>query len=250
MRYFVIPDIHGNHDLARRVMHQAEIPFHPTERRAEGITVVQLGDLVNCVKSSVKEDIHALRLATEWFDVVLMGNHEYPYFVPSVVFGGFYYNFEVYEGLSKLERRGQLQPCFLAGDTLLTHAGVSACWNAVSAKQTEEKIRTLYRNRHGQGAAIITNIGYLRCGVGKETAERCKIPMEGGILWSDWNEPRSAINQVHGHTPNWVEGVRTRHDGLTFQICLDVGGGKESSSMVGLWLDESGAPGDIVKVTL
>lgn len=140
----MIPDLHGDHWSAMALLEAAEVPLLPQARVEQGIRVVQLGDCANCVEESVEEDRSILSLALSWFDVVLVGNHEAPYFGLGK-FGGFHYDGEVADMIRMLGLQ-YLLPCYLVGDTLLTHAGVASEWGYKTAQEAFDEITRLWKS--------------------------------------------------------------------------------------------------------
>ena len=112
---FVTPDAHGNRALVEGLLLQADVLAHGSGDRLvrdRSIRSVQLGDLCNCVAASAADELACLAAAREWFDVVLIGNHEHPYF-GGPRFAGFWRCREVGEELRKLDDERVLRPCAL-----------------------------------------------------------------------------------------------------------------------------------------
>lgn len=240
MRYFIIPDLHGNEALFSALLLQEEVPETPYARAALGIHVVQLGDLMNCVRESVVADIQTAALANVVCDTVLVGNHEGPYFdLPA--FGGFYWNAGVKKALEHLS--GKLRASLLVGDVLLSHAGVTDEWGFTNAAEASAAIDADWKR--GAPTPLLGQIGRARNGW---------HPF-GGVLWSDFREPRADFRQVHGHTPipngpgfkssAQFEGGpsiwQTPDPAWRGSIDLDVGVGKGATRIIGLWLEEDGS---------
>lgn len=241
MRYFVVPDLHGNWRLARELFEKAAVPVNPDERRDAEIQAVQLGDLANCVAEGVADDIETLQKARLLFDVVLVGNHEAPYFDLGA-FSGFWPDAVVRARVEELENTGVLRPCLRIEDTLLTHAGVAAQWGLTDAREAERVIRHAWE--HTRRTAPILN-AVSRARGGRDRA--------GGIFWSDWSEPRAQFQQVHGHTVKRDGPMWRYHPDGSFVCNLDVGGNLSANRMVGLWLDDDGCPNpfeELVEVCL
>lgn len=237
MRHFILPDLHGRHDLAVAMFEEAGVPTSPALRAEQEIRTVQLGDLVNCVEYRSDEDIRTLTLAQDLFDVVLVGNHEFPYF-NGPAFYGFHPIELVRVGILELLDAGILQPCLLIDDILLTHAGVAASWGYTDAASVDKDVRHAWR--HNLTDPLLTQVGGLRGGLGiAATSVLC-----GGIFWSDAREPRAPFPQIHGHTPDRVNGPHaTLEDGYTI-VNLDVGCGwgwpergmEPAQRLAGCWL--------------
>ena len=76
-------------------------------------------------------------------------------------------------------------------------------------------------NGSWRGDAIV-----MACGRG-----RCGFNAEGGILWSDWSEPkRPVFPQIVGHTVG--EEIRRKRSA----ICIDLGAGKGRTRIAGAWI--------------
>ena len=76
----IVPDVHGCLDMAAGLLRKAGALDGDWARINRGeLRTVQIGDLLNCVRSSIVDDKRCLDHAREWFDVLLIGNHEHPY---------------------------------------------------------------------------------------------------------------------------------------------------------------------------
>ena len=252
---FIVPDMHGNWKLALGLLEQEGIAYQDDDeeiRRLDTDTrVVQLGDLVNAVRSSVNDDISATRLVGNAIDIVLIGNHEHPYF-GGPAFDGFAHFYELQHALQGLNNRGLIQAAIEVDGILLTHAGVTRDidqiedWENPNNKALEvaDALNILWKNKEYQHAMFST-IGQLRGG---------RHPL-GGILWSDWREPKSALlPQIVGHSvgstwranysDNDAPGFmleRPYEDATPAKVqtlCIDIGAGKKASAILGAWIDE------------
>ncbi len=261
---FVIPDLHGNRKLAVGLMKQEgliEDIDSPRRLRPE-VTVLQLGDLCNCVFGSINDDLYALKLVEHGIiDYMLVGNHEHPYF-GGTPFSGFGWFAELKSALVKLNDRGRIRAAREVDGILLTHAGVTADIDQVDkwygdegnkARQVAEGLNILWDRRdytHGMFSAI----SFYRGGTSKL----------GSILWSDWREEKSHLfPQIFGHTVG--ETFRVEYLSSTIEypdndapsfilqlpqsdldpievrtLCLDVGAGKHSSKILGCWIKGGG----------
>lgn len=236
MRTFVVPDSHGRWDLVAALLAEAGVP--PSAGARAGVAAVHLGDLANCVRDSVVDDVASLEAARGWFDAVLVGNHEWPYINRhDHPFSGFSFDDEVYRGVKQLLDDGILKPCLLVGGTLLTHAGVAAGWEFTTAAEAEKNIR--FQWLHSLSDPILTGCSRARGG---------GDPF-GGILWRDDSEPAAPFSQVHGHTPHRDGPHHVERPDRSFVLNLDVGASKgwaargetAATRIVGVWLDESGS---------
>lgn len=234
MDTFVVPDLHGRSYLAQGLLEQAGI-IDPDGNRIDEKTVrvVQLGDLANCVAGDREIDLALLGRADEWFDVVLVGNHELPY-LGGPAFGGFWQS-----DVSAAVHAIDWQPALAIGETLLTHAGVVPdllTGDVESAADAANELASAWTAERGR-SFYFAMIGRARGG----------LHQFGGVTWSDAHEPRdSRFSQVHGHTPD-PSGPSIRHaTNGRFSVNLDVGGHGPVRRIVGLWLDEAGEPrGDV-----
>jgi hypothetical protein len=223
---FVAPDVHGNLDLLAGLLQLAGVLDENLERsHREEIRTVQLGDLCNCVTSSVVDDQRCLDHVEQWFDVYLVGNHEHPH-LGGPAFAGFWRDLVLHHRLRTLHAIGVLQPCLLVDGILLTHAGVTPEWALPTVEETEAYVRRWWRDDPAQ-APVFSSIGRLRGGLSRT----------GGVLWSDWEEPKAPhLRQIFGHTV----GDEVRHasfpDGDGWAVCLDLGGGKRSTRLAGAFI--------------
>lgn len=125
---FVIADAHGNADLVRKLLEQEGIVDPIDGRIDDVVTVVQLGDLANCVAASTQNDIHALDLVIlGLIDFILIGNHEHPYF-GGPAFSGYWPDGEVRRRLYQIRDRGAMKAAHAVGDVLVSHAGLTSYW--------------------------------------------------------------------------------------------------------------------------
>lgn len=245
MRTFVVPDAHGNWRLVRGLLEQEEIIDIDGKRIVEAeVFVVQLGDLANCVAESINHDLKALELVGPVIDLMLVGNHEHPYF-GGPPFRGFWPDEQVKRAILRLHDYELIRAAHEVDGILLTHAGVAAdiVLEDADAARWSEMLNEAWRAdpRHH----LFSLIGHRRGGM-----TRC-----GGVLWSDWREPHSlAIPQVFGHTVGNTFRAHYAQDGRVgfwlappyegasmskaSALCLDIGAGKNSTSILGAWIEE------------
>jgi hypothetical protein len=222
VRAFVVADAHGRHDLVRGLLEQEGLLRHDPRK---GTLVVQIGDLCNCVSTSVEEDRECLARARDWFNVYLVGNHEHPYF-GGPAFSGFWPDPLVKAELQRCATRGLLRAAIAIDGILVSHAGLTSRWGALcqTAEEAETWIaREWAGNQHGP---LFSSIGSSRGGWDKS----------GGLLWADWSEPkRMAFNQLVGHTVG--KTIRRRNSHGHFATCIDLGASKEvDGALAGAWL--------------
>jgi len=224
VRAFVVPDAHGNVGLVHGLLRSQGIADE-LGRLDRDTMVIQLGDLCNCVASSVQDDLRCLRMAEKWFDVYLVGNHEHPYFTITVGFSGFFRDPEIREHLLRLDARGLIRPCIAIDGVLVSHSGLSSYWGRhfKTAAAAEARLRELWREDKG-------NPVFDACG-----QSRGGWYAEGGILWSDWAERKcSAFPQLVGHTVG--DEIRRKQSRGNEAMCIDLGAGKKQSRIAGAWL--------------
>lgn len=232
---FVVPDCHGNAHLVRGLLKQEGIieqhlfgddrPYATRIRPRGEVEVVQLGDLANCVLGSVNSDYDALYLVRQGIiDIWLVGNHEHPYF-GGPKFHGFSYDPVIQMTINSLERGGSMKLAHAVGDILLSHAGLPI-WahrrlgTDLTVAGLAQAINRTWEEDHND--PIFSAIGASRGGASA---------VGGGILWSDWSErkPRG-LKQIFGHTV----GKKIRMEGSV--MCIDLGGGKNSTRIAGAWI--------------
>jgi hypothetical protein len=217
---FVIADAHGNAGQVLQLLRQEGLVTEDGTRTRGDVLVVQIGDLANCVEDSEKEDLEALALVGPVINLMLVGNHEHPYFGgPS--FWGFWHYETIKQRLLELDAWGLIQPSLEVNGILVTHAGLSSHWGRRfrTAAGANSCLRRMWRNL-SKNEPIFSAIGQSRGG----------RYSEGGVLWSDWSEPkRSAFRQLVGHTVGKTIRRRIR------ATCIDLGGGKYDR-IAGAWI--------------
>jgi len=229
VKTLIVPDIHGHYKTLESLLQEAGV-IDTEGNRLDGWHVVQLGDLANCVRESVNDDLDCLKTVGTWIDEMLVGNHEYGYFDGGFGFGGFCHHPEIQVELNRIERQGLLSPSALVGkdlDILVTHAGYVPSEGIESASRGHEyaHLKWYQDYRH----PLFSRVGWKRGGPDNS----------GGILWSDWMEQKAhEFNQVVGHTPQ-KKGVQRRDYEKTgkWTICIDLGA-KSGKGATGLILDE------------
>lgn len=253
MSTFVIPDCHGNWKLVLGLLEQEgliedQLDF-PPKRIGHDATIIQLGDLCNCVVSSINDDLMALKLVGPIIDVYLVGNHEHPYF-GGLPFDGFGPFAELKNELFKLNDRGFIKAAHEVDGIMLSHAGVTVSANGIEtwhtdnkAKEFADSLNTLWRaNRFDH--SMFSAIGHSRGGL-------CP---EGGILWSDWREQKTRqFPQIFGHTVGQTWRSTSPQNGEPYflldrpyenatplpvqSLCIDIGADKKTKSILGCWID-------------
>lgn len=223
---FVIGDVHGDPELLRSLLHEAGIVDGRGKRVATDVQVIQLGDLCNCVADSREGDLACLAKAGLWLDVVLVGNHEYPYIAGAPTFFGFHEYGEVASRIAKLIESGVIRPCINLDGTLVTHAGVGEQWKDFgSAEKAAAFIDQCWRGAAGH-APILADIGPTRSG----------RAIAGGILWADRSEPKNrAFPQIVGHTELGSVTTDCEHPNAVHYIDI---GGKRLGRLAGVWVED------------
>jgi hypothetical protein len=222
----------------------------PRRLRATETLVVQLGDLDNCVQGSINSDLQAARLVGPFIDLMLIGNHEHPYF-GGPRFDGFAHYQELKEAILKINDRGMMQAALEVDGILLTHAGVTRDIDQVDkwhgggenkAREVAAGLNILWRNKHYRHG-MFSCIGRARGGQHEY----------GSVLWADWREEKSLLfPQIFGHTvaKTWrAEGpinggpsfpLIRPYDGATPMqvqtLCIDIGVGKRATNILGCWI--------------
>lgn len=225
VRAFIVPDSHGRYDLVGGLLRQEGLLGAHFQRVDRSTLIVHLGDLINATSETIDRDLRCLRIAPDWLDVYLVGNHEYPYF-DGGGFRGYYRDAEIRERLRRFESRNLILPCVAIDGVLVSHAGLSSSRGRKWKTAEEFAEDALQRWRFNKRDAIFDACGVIRYG---ET-------LEGGILWADWNESkRMAFNQVVGHTRD--KTVRWRRRGDRWAVCIDIGAGR-GDKIAGCWLED------------
>jgi hypothetical protein len=228
---FVVADAHGRLDLIEGLLKKADAG------RGLDRTIVQLGDLVNCVASSINDDLETLAAAPDLFDVLLVGNHEHPYF-GGPGFVGFWRDPEVENAIRKLD----WQAAFSVREFLVTHAGLGEGLGG-NAFDHERKLNAAWRELPDRHPYFVS---------------------DEGILWTRGPKVTPGFSQIIGHTPGpiRVQGqashvslfrprqdasfVNGRPEGFEldepFVLCIDAGASKGGSGyarvdrLAGCWI--------------
>ncbi len=235
MRTFITPDLHGRYELALALLREAEIVDARGTRVDREVRTVQLGDLANCVGADRDGDLRLLRKARAWFDVLLVGNHEHPYW-NGPRFSGFVWLAEVERAIRNLH----WQPALAIGGTLITHAGLHPDFGLAKMADAEEELRAAWHYDPGEHR-YFAQIGPSRRGLSIEMARKFSLPLYGGVLWRDADEQiDDHFNQVFGHTVDLDGPILTEHPNGRWALNLDCGGHRDVRRIAGVWLDEHG----------
>lgn len=239
MEYFVVPDLHGNERVLRMLLLEEGLIDLLGGRMRPEVAVVQLGDAANCVGDPApgEDDLAVLARVGTWIDVMLVGNHEHPYWGGGQ-FWGFVRDEQTAARLAELDAQGLIKPAFDANGVLLSHAGVTVdCYenlkNGLVRPNTADVMRELQARWDADPRDPVFNLcGHLRGGRGTN----------GGILWSDCAEWKcDEIMQVFGHTPGREDGIREGH----YWWCIDLGQ-RPRDGIAGAWIDEHGSVRTVV----
>lgn len=218
---FITADLHGRLDGLEELLRAGGVLNADGTRNRE-VMSVQLGDLVNVVREDRAEDCNALDAALDgWFDLVLVGNHEHPFF-GGPRFWGYELMSTVADRMEKLAERSMWVPSHYVPelDLLVTHAGWAddlrvsdggGGWLSPSSAATaHEYLVSAWID--DPTANVFSRIGPAR---GGHSMARC-----GGVLWSDWEEVKlQTFNQLVGHTTG--DSVRSQRGRRRWAVCID-----------------------------
>jgi hypothetical protein len=206
MAVFVISDTHGRYDELCLAFTHANIEDEDF--------VVHLGDLTNGVENSKDGDLACLEMVGREIDVLLVGNHEIPYFHCANHFSGFHYYEEIDLKLHELfHDEGRISAAFLHEGTLITHAGISRGQLTPDMHTVSHVWDKIEQEWHTQNFShrLFSDVGHTRGG----------DKQEGGILWCDFQwefEPVELFPQIVGHTTG--NNIRIKGNA----ICIDAQG--------------------------
>lgn len=229
---FVIADAHGNLDAVAGLLRQERILNDEWGREDYDTTVIQIGDLCNCVASSIADDSRCLDHVEQWLDIYLVGNHEHPVF-GGPAFSGFYPDPVVAHRLRLLNSLGIVKPCVAVDGVLVSHAGLAEAFDDwagnADAETFAKRVQDLWAGNPRDD--VFSTIGRSRGGW-SET---------GGLLWSDWRERKSRrFSQVVGHTVGdsirWVKTREGQEPDGWFAVCIDLGAKDYGSRIAGAWV--------------
>lgn len=211
---YIVSDVHGDHVALRKALYRAGV-FDNHGKKDPNAYVVQIGDLANCVKDSVEDDLRCLGTVGREVDLMLIGNHEIPYFDAQNRFHGFFHNNEIRATLHRLRNNGLLMPCYVHEQTLISHAGISLEQMPVMASPNARDISLAVEKKwvhHHYHHAWFSDIGRARYGDAQV----------GGLLWCDFQrefEPTS-FPQIVGHT---ARGLQWKGNSLCIDTIAETG---------------------------
>lgn len=267
MRTFVVPDIHGRYESLRALLTRAGVldsegKRHPAlEFVAKGswepYQVVSIGDLANATLVDQNGDERCLLAVREWFDTLILGNHESGYLFNNMGFNGYYPAPHLRSLYNALRAEGKVVPAVLVGKTLLTHAGVHKYFEFDTPLDAYDAIWDVwnnyeqYRDDWGEKFYFGPNIEIPKALLlDAVSGKRGGGTPFGGIVWSDWEEPKNdKFSQVVGHTPKKNGPIITEYKSTgVFHLNIDCAA-KKGLPPSGVWLDEDGRVDHYVTVT-
>ena len=209
MKFYIISDCHGNIDGLIRALEKKNLFKNGHRQLSHKHKIIQIGDLANCVDDSIGGDLECLNLVGEVIDTMLIGNHEIPYLDPANTFWGFEWDATIHHKIQTLLSEDLIGASVLVGNTLISHAGISAHFTTekLTAEQLHNKTEDHWRTKN-YGFSLFSSIGHTRGGKQRT----------GGILWCDFDNEfmPTKFPQIVGHTPKYV---RMKDNAL----CIDVG---------------------------
>lgn len=209
-KLFIISDCHGNIEgLNRALVKKKIIDNHGHRQLPKRHKVFSIGDLANCTKTSIEGDLACLYLVGNVIDGMLVGNHEMPYIDINDDFAGFHRDASIGAKIRDLWELDFIGSSIVAGQTLITHAGVSKQFLPMvqTAVQVHEMLESHWVDQDWN-YSLFASVGYARTG-------RDHV---GGMLWCDFDAELipTSFSQIVGHTPKYV---RMKGNAL----CIDVG---------------------------
>lgn len=212
-----IGDAHSDLPGLRRTLERLEL-VDATGRRCDGgrHRLISVGDLID---GRDENDLATLEYGAEVFDRIVCGNHEAALMGGPTFKGLFLPDPEVGQLLNRLARSEQLTVAETAGETLITHAGVSDEWfdNAHAddiREQLEDSWFAFLDNREDQDGRLFAIDAHRSRNGGAY----------GGALWGDWRNlvagRRPSFSQIVGHSA--VGRPEESMDGAV--VCIDVEG--------------------------
>ena len=209
---YIVSDIHGDYDALERILEQSGVIVYKPGRgfvKKKDAFVLQIGDLANCVGSSLDNDLICLEKVGPWIDLMLVGNHEMPYFSSENTFAGFRSHVQVSNKIWELHDARLIKPAYTYGPMLITHAGITQSQLNFGTGTTAGEVNTKLQREWAEqnyNHYLFRDCGRAR--YGKQDI--------GGVLWCDFDrefEP-TEFPQVVGHTGGVL---RTKQNA----ICID-----------------------------
>jgi hypothetical protein len=227
----VIGDVHGHyHNLRKMLLSFGAINEDNERINKDTLGVYCTGDLVDG-GTNRWGDMMILEHAAEWFDEIVIGNHELPFFGGTSFMGLRKHDREFQRALLNLEAAGKYVPSTVVGDFLLVHAGLADRWGFDTPEDANDVIRMFWNQSTEQSkeVPILDWVGPARTKHADPT---------GGVFWLDWTEKRNTkFNQVVGHS-TYLEGpIAVAYDGKVEHWNIDVGG-KYGNALGGIMIEE------------
>ena len=220
MRNLVIGDVHGHFKNLRTLLLEQGAINESNERiNKDTLKVYCTGDLIDGGVNRMG-DFLLLDYIEEWFDEVVIGNHEYS-FLGGPQFHGLRMHDRPFQlKLLELEERGIYVPATKVNDYLLVHAGLSNRWNFKTVDEALSVIKLSWDT-----VQDLTDEMPVLDWIGSMRAPKFGDPV-GGIFWLDWDEPRNIlISQVVGHSTRLDGPIVKRYlNGSVEHWNIDVGG--------------------------
>lgn len=252
VRTIVVSDVHGSYWNLSGLLHQEGV-IDDAGKRVPGWLTYQVGDLLHCGPDTGNDDLITLQLAREWFDVIAIGNHEFPFvFHPGGERCANSYDPrpETLHLMRTMFAEGQYAAAFVVkNEWLVTHAGLHPHFFSQDYPQGAHDAARMLVNRFVQRVLSNTPDPIFDA----VDWERGGMDRVGGVLWGSW--PRLAkayegyvaknklpLRQIVGHTPRsgGYSCVRTS-SGEPVVWCIDAGSGL-SSKLSALVDDGAGTP--------
>lgn len=267
MKTFVVPDIHGRFETLRSLLTAAGV-LEDGERvvtEYDEYQVVSIGDLANGTLMDMTGDEACLNKARDWFDYLILGNHESGYLFSNMGFNGYHPAPHLRSLYNKLYSEGLVRPAVLVGNTLLSHAGVVNYFNFKTAGEAYDAIVDVWNNYREYNTAWTEDGENEHKFFFSLDGSPVEIPKAllldavsgarggsapfGGLLWSDWDERKNDnFSQVVGHSPRKNGPIMTEYHGTgVFTLNIDCGA-KGGLTPWGVWLDSDGSVLEYVTV--
>jgi len=213
---YIVSDVHGDYEGLQKALYRANL-FDNHGLKDPNAFILQIGDLANCVRDSIEDDMRCLSMVGKEIDMMLVGNHEIPYFDATNTFSGFFFNKDISNTLHGLFDAGLLQPSYLYqplhrpsdADVLISHAGVTQSQLTLSTGTSAREVSIMLRDQWAErtfGHWLFRDCGRARYGQDKI----------GGMLWCDLDKEFEPTDfpQIVGHTSGTL---RTKGNA----ICID-----------------------------
>lgn len=233
MKNLIIGDVHGHFKNLRNMLLEYGAINEDNKRiNRDELGVYCTGDLVDGGVNRTG-DILILEYVRDWFDKVIVGNHELPFFGGPSFMGIRSHDRELTRKLLQLEYEGKYVPSTVVDDYLLVHGGLAKRWGFKSASDANDVIHMMW-NQSAETTKEIPMIDWI-----SEARTARKFADEtGGVVWLDWEDERNTlINQIVGHSTYTNGPLVIHNDTGTEHWNIDVGG-KYGMCLGGVMLEE------------